>query len=308
MSNMAAAADGLDQTGEREDRDTPKECLICSFLQRSGANSPVFHRHLSSLYHRQISGAEDSSEPYLCPSCKNAHRPYQDQRLRVVVSDSTLHQFYAPPGYTGAVQYQGDQLHIDYLTIDSADIQTLMDAFKMEYLDFPPSTKPMDIVLVAGYQDLLAGHSRYEIIGKLHEFADLVKGKARELQLSHDVSNTVAIASLMYPPRLAWMQNDGPVPTVNYINQREKIDWLNGEIERLNRAYDAVNPPRFHTYGIRTSTMPVFNRFGRSILATIKSHRWDHWEGHDRAIMMRLKPERLFRMGSALNNYFQYNT
>ena len=39
----------------------------------------------------------------------------------------------------------------------------------------------MDIVLVAGYQDLLAGHSRYEIIGKLHEFANLVKDRTREL-------------------------------------------------------------------------------------------------------------------------------
>ena len=306
MSNMAAAA--ADQTGEREDVDAQRECLICSFLQRSGTNTPVFHRHFSSLYHRQISGAEDSTEPYLCPSCMHAHRPYPDQRLRIVVSDSTLHQFYAPPGYTGAVQYQGDRLHIDYLTIASADIQTLIDAFKSEYLDFPPSPKPMDVVLVAGYEDLLVGHSRYEIIDKFHQFADLVKGEARDLQLRHDESNTVAIASVMYPSRLAWMQNDGPVPNTNYINQREKIDWINGEIERLNRAYDAVNPPRFHTYGIRTSTMPLFNRFGRQTLYRVKSHRWDQWEGHDRSQMMQLKPERLFKMGTALNNYFQFNT
>ena len=133
----------------------------CSFLQN---NAEVYHRHFSSLYHRQISGAEDSAEAYHCLSCMRRHVPYEDQRLRVAVTDSTLHQFYAPAGYTGTEQYQGDFLHVDYLTIASAEVSTLMDAFKLEYLDFPPSSKPMDVVLIAGYENLIAGDSREHIV------------------------------------------------------------------------------------------------------------------------------------------------
>ena len=284
------------RSGEQMINERQNECSICSFLQN---NAPVYHRHFSSLYHRQISGAEDSPEPYHCPSCMRTHEPYHGPRLKIAVTDSTLHQFYAPPGHTGAEQYQGDNVHVDYLTIASAEIRTLMDAFKLEYLDFPPTSKPMDVVVIAGYENLLAGHSREHIVDLFQQFAHMVRSRG---------PHTFAIGSLMYPPRLAWLVDDGPLPSPDYVNMREKIDWINGEIARINEANQAVNPPRFHTYGIRTSSTPGFNWFGRPILVRRKCHRWDHWVGVDRAQMMHLRPEKLFKMGSALNNYFRYNT
>ena len=42
--------------------------------------------------------------------------------------------------------------------------------------------------------------------------------------------NTVAVATLLYPPRLAWLQDNGPEPP-NYQNQKAKIDFLNGRID-----------------------------------------------------------------------------
>ena len=79
-----------------------------------------------------------------------------------MVSDSTLHQFFASPDVTQTCR--GDSTHIDYLTIDSADIRTLIDAFKLKYIYFPPKPKPMDIVLVTGYKNLLTGHPGEHII------------------------------------------------------------------------------------------------------------------------------------------------
>ena len=279
------------------------ECSICSFLNKSNSSVPIYHRHFSSLYHRQITGAEDSAVPYLCPSCMRLHKPYPDQRLRVVVSDSTLHQFFAPPGYTQPLQYQGDSLHVDYLTIDEADIETLSDAFKLEYLDFPPSPIPMDVVMVAGYEDLVARRSNDYIIAKFQEFAHMIIGEGHR-----KAPHSVAVASLMYPPKLAWMRDDGALPNDHYVNQRYKIDCLNSEIARMNQANGATNPPKIHTYGIRTSTMPFVNQFGRTTLVRTKSHRWDHWIGQDRAEMLYLCPKQVFKIGTAINNYFRFNT
>ena len=135
-----------------------RPCAICS--RRNGpADREVFHRHFSSLFLRRLTGAEDVDREYLCPSCMRQHFPYPDQRLRVVVTDSTLHQFFAPPGYT-ELQYDGDILHVDYISIAEADIRTLKNAFRAEYLDNSPSSKPMDVVLVAGYVDIMNGYGR----------------------------------------------------------------------------------------------------------------------------------------------------
>ena len=285
----------------------PKECEICSFLDSSDTG-PVFHRHFSSLYYRQITGAEEANVSSLCPSCMVSHEPYPGNRVKIVVSDSAMHQFYAPPGHVQSQQYSGDSLHIDYLTIEEANLKTLNNAFHKEYLDFPPTDKPMDVVLVAGYQDLLEGNSRNYIIKKMHQFAHMIRGKDREQNKSRQESNSVAIASLVYPPALAWLPDDGPLPINIFRNNTEKIDWLNGEISRINEAYYAVNPPKFHTYGVRIYNKRCVDRFGQVSMFTVKGHRWEHWQGNERSRMLHLSNEKRFRMGIALNNYFRYNT
>ena len=231
------------------------------------------------------------------------HVPYPDPRHKIVVSDSTLHQFFAPPGCTQT--YRGESIHVDYLTIETADIRTLLDAFRLEYLDFPPTTKPMDVVTVTGYENLVAGQPREQIVEEFETFAHMIKDGAG---ISEQPPHSVAISSLIYPPKIAWMRDDGPYPNNDYVNGKEKIDWLNREIARINQTYLAVNPPGLHTHGIRTDTILIMNRFGRRTLNRVKRHRWEAWLGQDRAEMMRLKPERVFKMGTAINNYFRFNT
>ena len=283
------------------DRATPGPglCQVCSSHDKQ-----IFHKHFSSLRLRQFMGVESSDSGYLCPSCKSRHRCYPEDRVKMVVSDSTLHEFFAPPGYTGRIQYKGDIMHTDYITIPGACMDTLFHAFRLD-CDILPPDKPIDVVLVMGYNDLVKGHSRHWIMECLNCFCRYVTDLA---QKSHpDTPNTVAIATFMYPPQIAWLYDNGPEPP-NYVNEKEKIDWLNTQIHELNVKNSCQFYPRFHTYGIRTSTRTTTDLFGNVKSYHVKLHRWEHWREQDRTRMLHLRDDRRFKMGRAVNNHFILRT
>ena len=81
------------------------------------------------------------------------HKPYQnssDDRVKIMVSD-ILHQFSSIRGF------KGDRFHVDYVTIQGGLIPDLLHAFRLDYSRF---SRPMDVVMVAGYADLLFGYGR----------------------------------------------------------------------------------------------------------------------------------------------------
>ena len=120
--------------------------------------------------------------------------------MKVVVSD-ILHQYFSAPGHSG------DKFHVDYVTIKGGFIPDLYHAFR---LDYSHQSKPMDVVMVAGYEDLMYGYSREYIMDGYKEFANSVINIGKEQH--PDTANTVAIATLMYPPRLSWFKDNGPEP------------------------------------------------------------------------------------------------
>ena len=281
-------------------------CLICSYTQEYPARQvPVYHRHFSSRRLREMIGVEDKDHPYYCPSCKYQHKPYPNTRIKVVVSDSTLHNFFAPSSHSGSALYPGDVRHVDYVTIPGADINTLRSAFRLDYMEKLP-TKPLDVVLVAGYDDLLEGTNREYIMYEFQKFSDNVKMCG--LGLHPDKPNTVAIASLMYPPQIAWFPDNDAFLRPNYDNQLEKIAWLNQKIHLLNMDNGVPLYPRFHTYGVRTATRFEEDELGNLHSYVTKSHRWEHWRNGNRGDMLELKDARRFKMGTAINNYFRINT
>ena len=85
-----------EDSGQRDldqgtDSGTPR-CVICSYKQEYPNNpTSVHHRHFSSANLCELLGVEQSGLGHFCPSCKSRHRPYLDDRLNVVVSDSTMH-------------------------------------------------------------------------------------------------------------------------------------------------------------------------------------------------------------------------
>ena len=122
-------------------------CQICSYSQKHPeTKKTVYHDHFSSKHVRELLEVEYSlSGSYFCPSCKSRHSPYPTERTKVVLSDSTLHKFFDPPTPT-SVNYKGDILHTDYVTISGATLDTLFHAFK---IDYSHHTTPMEIFIVA---------------------------------------------------------------------------------------------------------------------------------------------------------------
>ena len=280
----------------------PGRCNICSFAQPPTERKvPVYHRHFSSLRLRDINGSEATNNPYLCPSCMSCHAPYPKSRTKLIISDSTLHLFFAPPdGNVG--EYTGDILHTDYLTIPGASLHTLTNAFRIEYVDTEHG-RPLDVCIVAGYNDLVRNYDKEYLLHKLQKLADMIVGAT-----VGQVKNTVAISTLMYPPQLAWFPDNGPVPYPGYLNQREKIDWLNSAINQVNRRNNVPEYPGFHTYGVRTVTRKYTDQYGQVHQRLVKAHRWEHWREQEPASMLHLRNDRRIKMGMALNKYFMFNT
>ena len=295
---------GAQQQGLHQHHQGPGRCNICSYAQLSPESKvPVYHRHFSSLNLRNINGSEVTNTPYLCPSCRTSHVPYPKLRTKLVISDSSLHCFFdhPPVGPIGR-KYKGDILHTDYLTIPGASIHTLTNAFRIEYVDTKHG-RPLDVCVVAGYNDLVRNYDKEYIRHRLQKLSDMVLAA----KVGH-VENTIAISTLMYPPQLAWFADNGAVPYPGYINQKEKIDWLNVEINQENRRNNVPEFPGFHTYGVRTATRKSFDLYGQEHHRVRKSHRWEHWREADPANMLHLRNDRRLKMGIALNNYFIYNT
>ena len=190
------------------------------------------------------------------------------------------------------------------MKISEGCIEDLVHAFRLDY-ELPEQRKPLDVLVVAGYNDLLRNNSRSFIMEGLRHLSELVLNLGKRDQLGH--VNTYAVASLMYPPLLTWFPDNGVEPH-NFDNKLEKINWLNSQIHQLNVTNSAPDYPRFHTYGVRTATRSKTDMYGYEHQSHIKSHRWEHWEEGRRTSKLNLRPERKFKMATAINNYFALNT
>ena len=80
---------------------------------------------------------------------------------------------------------------MDYITIPGADIETILNALRLDYVEKFPA-KPLDVAVVAGYNDLVKGHTR--------DF-------------------TIAISTLMNPPQLVWFSYNDRIPYAKYVLQ-----------------------------------------------------------------------------------------
>ena len=135
----------------------------------------------------------------------------------------------------------------------------------------------------------------------MREFAHIVKELNKHLH--PDSHNTFTVASLMYPPRLAWFPDNGREPP-GYVNMMEKIDWLNHKIRELNIANNFPHFPGFRTLGVRKVTRRWKDMFGQEHHREMQSHRWEQWVGSSRSEKLKLSQEKTFTVGSAINHYF----
>ena len=160
-------------------------CRICSTTDR-----PVFHRHFSSKFGRFLIGAnKPGAKSYNCPSCKKVHGPNYQHRIKLVLSTSTLHMWFAEE------LYKGDPAHRDYVTIPGGKIVHLHEAFLAEY---GTVTIGIDVVLAAGLNDVARKHTRDYIMQCI---TDLRKAVTKQAEDHHpEAKNTFAVSALLYPP------------------------------------------------------------------------------------------------------------
>ena len=293
--------DHQEVTGEgNRDVSQSAPCQICSKPGRE-----VSHRHFSSKFGRIICGVENKTSTclYHCPSCMKSHATITTNRIKLVISDSTLHVFWAPPGEEIAV-YSGDKDHKDYITIPGAKIAQLHDAFVAEY---GKEQRGIDVVLVAGLNDVKRNYSRDWIVYSYRNMYDAVMTQAAK---NHpEIKNTFAVATLLYPPQLAWFEDNGPLPYPEYQNNLEKIDWINEEIRKDNiEVLKTPNAPRLHTLGVRTDNRERKDKYGNVVIHHTKAHRWGEWREADPANMLHLSNKKRVVMAKMVAKYFEFNT
>ena len=271
-------------------------CLICSTDEEA-----VYHQHFSSRWLRGLIGVETSRASYFCPSCRSRHVPYAYNRSKLVLSDSTLHMFFSPPGQVNT-QYHGDLMHTDYISIPGASISALAKAFIYEFID-QPQVVPLDVVIIAGYKELIDGQSRAFIMENFRHLAEIILKAGNQ-----DNPNTVAIADFMYPPMLTWYPDNGPMPPNHQGNRLLKIEILNEEILSLNMDNNITEFLRLHKYGIRVCTKRWFDQYGQEHQRRIKCHRFEQWREQHAVEKLHLTDEIRFKIGAALNRYFSLRT
>lgn len=296
-------------------RGPPQLCRICSHKQLPPQTpKAVIHHHFSSKELRRTAGIVNSGEVYLCPTCEEngtpgkKHEANTEDRIKVALSSSTLHEFWMDG------QYSGDSIHIDWVTSPGATIQSLRTMWRHDYGD---ERKPQDIVVIAGLNNI-KNEDADKIMKRIKDFTNEVMEQS--VKLHHPNPSTISFATLIYPPQFCWFPADGPEPYDGYVNKLAMMRALNDRIIAHNdrvfvqqkilykkltegEIYTRSRAPRFHTYGLRKTTVTWTN--GRRVGTT--GHRWEHWrtsEPRERALHLGDVVRR--RMGNAIVNFFKY--
>ena len=228
----------------------------------------------------------DKAKEIFCPTCKRPHQTRPGNRVKICISSSPLHDF-----WNSDESYEGDSVHVEYITIPNARINELTVAWEIQYLHDP---RPMDVLLIGGLDNLQKGHKRESILRAYGHLVELVKWQ--EEKYHPNVQNSCGIATLYYPPKLCSFDESGLV-SGRSENLLEMMMQLNADIEHLN-AKSGVKVPNFKRLGIR-----------KSVKGSRKTrHRWEHWEGEDPKVAIQLRRDQRLKMVSQVGKYFKHET
>jgi hypothetical protein len=252
------------------------------------------HTHFSSFKYR-TKAPVDTNGDYICITCESTpHSCKVGMRYAVLLSSSTLHQW---QGRRESNRYRGNELHMEELTIPGASIDELTHALLAE---FSGTYRPIDVVCVAGLNDVLRGRSEDNIINSYRKLQDAVH------QLAPDGErNSIGIATLIIPPKLANLRERqwGQVPESNLfhlVDINTKIKELN--LEQDQGQFPVKFAPLFHTWGMAGKN-PGTSR-PRNLLEGIQYHRASQWREPSRNRRLHLRDKDRLRMGRACVKYF----
>ena len=266
----------------------------------------IHHKHFSTKFSQSVS--IDSAGNSFCSTCKAIHNKYPTDRVKLCLSDSTLHMFFTftpPPARPGQQQLQnkGDAVHVDYVTIPGSKVEDLQQAFRIEY---EKETRGIDVLLVAGLNNLVKGDGVEELFTKFGYFRDLVEWQANKYHPA--IKNTFAVATLLYAPQLCWFVDDGPPPYPTYRNRLSEMQWLTTTLLEFNKKNGVPRFPHVHKFGVRIDNKTSRDEYGNVEVRHRTCHKWEQWREEEKGRMLHLTDQRRFLLGRAVNKYFQFNT
>ena len=214
LNNMA-----LVDSETRENKHRDKICTMCS-----DSTTSIYHHHFSSWNTRRMfldMKVKDETRTYMCPIC---HR-------RIVLSSSTMYGIWNQ-------QMPADIIHFDIDSIVGGKVADMKRALLKNYLHMP---NRVEILVIAGLNNIGVGHKSDEIIRDMREIREVVKEHSD--RWGHVPPSYVTFCTVPYAPKFCSLQvPPSPpepeiaawVPPKNFRNKFAEMKSLNDKIISLN--------------------------------------------------------------------------
>ena len=271
-------------------------CTICSEYtsQQRRELAPIYHAHHSTLSYR-IHARLDRWGQFFCPTCTGGfHAVKSGVRYPLLITSSTLSSW---RGRLDLNNYQGDPFHLDEICIPGSRIRNLMHAFQAEYSGIG---RPVDIILVAGINNILEGQEPEDVMNEIKTF------RREVMRLS---GSSFAVATLPFPPCLSILPEDQHTRVKR--DATDSLKSLNTLIRNFNRenaggVIDVSRCPLFHTWGLRSvrTSRPDING-PRHMMEYLPAHNPAAWREQKPQDQLHLTDRVRLRMGRAILRYFK---
>ena len=214
-----------------------------SLCQLCGDDScQIYHHHVSSQAVRDFAKMHQASQLFNCIMCKAEESVLHPPTRKVILTSSTLFNVWTS-------QELKLHQHVEIESVVGGRIRDLTRALLMLYLKHP---EPLEVVVVAGINNIGERQSVPEIIEEIWELKDAVRAHS-ELH-GHQEPSVVSFSTVIYAPKFCSL--DLPpgypewVPPPEFLNQRHDIECLNAAIAAINKG-SGVNYLNLHLQGIR---------------------------------------------------------
>ena len=190
-------------------------CRTCSettSMVRTELDVPVLHSHHSSLAYRLNAQTVDRWGNYHCITCEEGWHSYlAGYRYPVLATSSTLNGWQGRRDLNG---YRGDSLHLDVVAIPGGWVQDVHHAVIAEYRLLG---HPIDLIIVAGLNNLMAGQPPILVMDELQRFKEDV------LSIS---GSSVGICTLPMPPSMSVLPGDQGHHRENLTSDLQELNFM----------------------------------------------------------------------------------
>ena len=225
------------QASQEENVYGDRLCKLCSDTDHS-----VYHHHMSSQAIRDFARKHQRGYLFGCLMCKQSESTVRPSTRKIILTSSTLYNV-----------WNSDELqlpiHVEMEAIVGGRVRDMTRALIKLYFRYK---ERLEIILIAGLNNIGESQTAEEIIEELIELKDAVK--AHSTVHGHVQPSVVSISTLMYAPKFCALDVPDSIadwkPPPNFNNKRQVVEATNAAIAAMNKA-DNVNYLNLHFEGIR---------------------------------------------------------